>query len=189
MTREITVGTPVIDQFPIWEEDGYTKKSGETVFQKRIWLDGVPQGNPITIAEIGTSGEYRAEFTPDAPGFWLLEVKIPYNEEVWFGQYETVGDIKFGSSMAEDGTDFTAAIWVDLDGQRLTDVDEISAQIKDGAGALVFDLGTVTGPKPDGVFEFTCAASVLNHHEPYFIAAQATRGSATWYANLGFAKV
>jgi len=190
MSREIIVGQTIYDQFPAWELNGFDKKSGLAgSFIVSIWRDGALQAVPVTITEIGSSGEYRTAFQPNAPGFWFLEVKIPYNRDVWKGEYASVGDLKFGCSMGEDGAIFAANIWLNLDGQRLIDVDTMSAKIKDGGGFEIADLGTSSTPSSDGVFEFSCGSGVLDRHVPYLIEATATRDGATFHANLGFTRV
>lgn len=90
MSRQCKPGETVYDQFPIWEDDGYTKKSGETSFTIRIWKDGVVSALPVVIAEIGGTGEYKVTFVPNDKGFWMAEVTIAYNKQVWFGEYEAV---------------------------------------------------------------------------------------------------
>jgi hypothetical protein len=88
MARQVKTDVLVVDQFPVFEDDGYTKKSGETLFTPRIWLDGSPQAVPVSISEIGVSGEYKVEFTPNANGFWRVTVLIDYNKDIWGGEYE-----------------------------------------------------------------------------------------------------
>lgn len=90
MSRQCKPGETVIDQFPIWNDDGYTKKSGEIDFIKRIWHNGVQSVLPVAVAEISGSGEYKVTFTPDAMGIWIVEVTIMFNKQVWFGEYEAV---------------------------------------------------------------------------------------------------
>ena len=90
MGREINLGDVVIDQFSVFASDGYTKVSGETVFTATVWKNGVVDGASVSIAEIGTSGEYKTEFTPDDEGFWTLEILIDYNDDIYFGEYTLV---------------------------------------------------------------------------------------------------
>ena len=72
------------DQFPVWEPDGQTKKSGESSFTVTIYKDGVVQAAyAYTITEIGSLGVYKFTFTPDDTGFWFAEVFIPYNSQTW----------------------------------------------------------------------------------------------------------
>ena len=112
MTRQVTLGEAVVDQFPIWESDGVTKKSGETAFTKRLWKDGAVDSETITIAEIGSSGEYKASFTPDDVGFWLMEITIDYNDEVWQGQYEVeYAKLHVNSTLSDDGVTAILSVW------------------------------------------------------------------------------
>ncbi len=99
MTREVeNDGSVVIDQFPVFEPDGYTKKSGLTLaggdFVVSAWRDGYQAGVSLTITEItGTPGEYRVEWTPPFGIFGLYEIQIfiNYNKQIWHGQYQLVG--------------------------------------------------------------------------------------------------
>jgi hypothetical protein len=95
MSRVVPVGDPVIDQFPVFDLDGWSKVSGRTDFTATIWKDGVVQVIPVTIAEIGTSGEYKIEWTPTSFGYWRAEVLIGYNKERWGEGYDVeTGDIQ-----------------------------------------------------------------------------------------------
>ena len=90
MTRQIQLGNPLIDQFPVFGLDGYTKVSGETVFTTSIWKDAIVSGLSSTIVEIDSTGDYKFECTPDAEGFWRVEVLINYNKEVWKSEFVVV---------------------------------------------------------------------------------------------------
>lgn len=95
MSRELPVNVQVVDQFPVFELDGYTPHSGlvQANFDVQIFRDGVEQvGHAFTIAEIGTTGQYRFVFTPNSTAFWLAVVSIPYNREVWGGAYDIVDE-------------------------------------------------------------------------------------------------
>jgi hypothetical protein len=97
MSRDVKIGETVVDQFPVFDTDGYTKKSGETVFTKSLWVNGAPSGQTVTISEIGSSGEYEVGFTPNAEGYWALQILIDYNKDVWGEGYQasagTIGDV------------------------------------------------------------------------------------------------
>lgn len=91
MSRELPVNVEVVDQFPVFEPDNFTKHSGLSGgdFAVTIWHDGsVKTGYPYTIAEIGTDGEYQFRFTPDAIGFWLVEVAVDYSLQIEGGEYD-----------------------------------------------------------------------------------------------------
>lgn len=90
MTREIQIGDEVVDQFPVFDSNGYTKVSGQTSFAPSIWKDAVIKSIPVTVTEIGATGDYKVEFTPDAEGFWRLEVLINYNKDIWSVECDVV---------------------------------------------------------------------------------------------------
>jgi hypothetical protein len=84
MTRQIQIGDTVVDQFPVFSDDGYTKVSGQTSFVSSVWKDAVVEAVPVTISEIGSSGNYKVEFEPDDEGLWRVEVLIDYNKDIWY---------------------------------------------------------------------------------------------------------
>lgn len=88
MTRQVKVGDTVIDQFPVFDFDGYSKVSGQTSFDTEVWKDGVAQGTSVTISEIGSSGEYKISLIPDSPGWWKVEVDVNYNHDVMVFEYQ-----------------------------------------------------------------------------------------------------
>jgi hypothetical protein len=193
MARDIHLGTEVVDQFPVWKEDGYTKKSGETSFAVSLWRNGVISAVPVAISEIGSTGEYKAVFTPDSLGFWLLEIIPTFNHQPWKGEYEVEygsdTDINLNGAISDDTTTVKVALWLELDGEPVFDVDSMSAKVKEPDGTEVSDLGTKTAPSPDGVFEFEFSTSLLTAHTPYLVAAIATKAGRPWYGNFGFVKV
>lgn len=190
MSRYVQIGQAVIDQFPVWADDGYTKVSGVTDFDVTVWKDGVEVSATVTIAEIGTSGEYRVELTPNLTGIWMIEVFIPLNKDVWGAEYNVVRgseeDVEIRFTMADNGLEIEMACWVEVDGQRITAVTSATATVKDRDGVVVKDLGTNNSPSSDGTFSFV-ATSDLTSHRAYFIAVSVTDGDRTWYANKGFA--
>ena len=75
-------------------DDGYTKKTGESVFTTTVWKDGVESALSVAVAEIGSSGEYKISFTPDAEGVWSVNVFIDYNKDWWGAEYvASAGDL------------------------------------------------------------------------------------------------
>ena len=94
MTRQAITGQLVEDQFTAFDLDGYTPKSGLTAFTTNLWHNAVPSVVPVTVAEIGSSGEYKVSFTPDADGVWMVKVLVDYNKDVWGEDYESsAGDL------------------------------------------------------------------------------------------------
>lgn len=82
--RSAVVNIPIIDQFSAFNDDGYTKISGliQADFDVRVWVDGAPSAVPLSIAEIGTSGEYSTLMTPTSIGYWKTEIEIKSNHEI-----------------------------------------------------------------------------------------------------------
>lgn len=97
MSREVPVNVQVVDQFPVWAWDGFTKVSGVTDFLVMVYHNGVFQmGHAVSISEIGTMGEYRVTFTPNATGFWLVEIRNGFNLETWSEEYDVVKPVLLG---------------------------------------------------------------------------------------------
>lgn len=84
MVRRAVKDEAFIDQFSVFEDDGYTKRSGLTVgdFTVTIWYEGTVLPISFSIAEIGTSGEYTIGFIPSGTGFWKSEIHIDFNDEI-----------------------------------------------------------------------------------------------------------
>jgi len=119
MSRQIQIGDIVVDQFPALDFDGYSKVSGLAAFTASIWKDGVVQATPVTITEIGTNGDYKVSFTPDAAGFWRVEVLIDYNKDIWHNECEVGNDlVDFGASMADNDDEVFFGVWLEVRGQR-----------------------------------------------------------------------
>jgi len=191
MSREVEIGADVIDQFPVWSGNGYDKKSGETVFDVTIWKDGERKNLfPYLIEEIDASGEYRWQFRPDDVGFWVFEVKIPYNQDVWAGEYRvTAARLKVRASMSDDNTTTRILLWVEVNGKRRTDWTKVEAIIRDEDGTQVVDLGENVTPNAEGVYEFETPSTNLDFHRAYTVDVKATRGTTEWDANVGFARI
>lgn len=91
--RELKRNALAVDQFPALEADGWNKRTGlvqPAGFTETVWLDGVVVAVPVTITEIGTSGEYRMTFTPTADGFMVVEVLVDFNKDLRRFYYEVV---------------------------------------------------------------------------------------------------
>lgn len=187
MTRIITAGIDVVDQFPVWNADGYTKKSGETSFTTRLWLDGAVSSQPVTVVEIGVSGEYKVTFTPDAEGFWLLEVIPDFNNDVWQGEYATGWLQEFEFEAADDGTTVEWGVWLELNGRVVLDLDSMDATLRDNDGTAVVTFPQQTTQTSEGVFKFTTPSANVGGLKSYYLAVVATRGTEVWSGNLGLA--
>ena len=95
MSRQVKIGELVVDHFPVFEEDGYTKKSGLLVgdFSATLYHDSVGSIIPVVITEVG-AGEYSFAFTPDAAGDWDVEVHILYNHDIWVDSFSAVTSLQ-----------------------------------------------------------------------------------------------
>ena len=97
MIREVEPGSLVVDQFPVFDEDGYSKKAGLTQgagdFTVTVWREAVPVPVPVVISEIVTTpGEYQIQWTPTLGviGRYEIQVLIDFNKDTWHGEYLTV---------------------------------------------------------------------------------------------------
>lgn len=102
-TRAVSYGNIVRDQFAAFAGDGYTKTSGlnpSVDMTTAVYLNGAVVGAPptVTIAEIGSSGEYAMSFTPNQVGVWVVEVRIPTLSQTWKGQYDVQGVVPGGQN-------------------------------------------------------------------------------------------
>lgn len=189
MARQIILGREVVDHFPVYEADGVTKKSGETVFTVRFWHEGVIAAPAYTIAEIGVTGEYALSFTPSAAGAWSVEVVVAYNDDIFAAEYDVRKPaLSVAITGADDTSDVVFGLWGEVDGERVDDMDAMAVVIRDTAGTEVVDLGTNNTPTANGVFAFTTPTATLAPQTAYLLDVTATRGSLTWYAHIGFAK-
>jgi len=96
VTREILIAATAVDQFPAFEDDGFSKRSGLTSpadFTATVFRDAVVVALPVTIAEIGSTGEYKTEFTPNIVGFYELQVLVDFNKEIRFRNYTAVPEL------------------------------------------------------------------------------------------------
>jgi hypothetical protein len=167
VSRQVQVNSVVTDQFPVWEVDGYTKKSGETVFTATLWNDGVVSAVSVNIVEIGTSGEYRATFTPDQMGFWVLEIAIPYNEQVWSGEFDVAsdhGEAQFIVGFDEDTDTLYMDIWLDRDGTSVlaSELVSCSVEVFDSGGSSLF-VENSASPDSDGRFRISRVQTLVTN--------------------------
>jgi hypothetical protein len=95
MVREVETGIVALDQFPAFENDGYSKRSGLSAgdFVSTVFQNGAIVVLPVTIVEIGISGEYRTSFTPASAGLYELQVLIDFNKQIWHAQYQAWDEI------------------------------------------------------------------------------------------------
>jgi len=91
--RELKRNALAIDQFPALEADGWNKRTGLSQpadFTVTVWLDGTVNLLPVTITEIGTSGEYRFSFTPTSEGYLVVEILVDFSKALLRFAYQVV---------------------------------------------------------------------------------------------------
>src|SRR5512136_3121820 len=95
MAREVEIGATVLDQFPAFENDGYSKRSGlgPADFTVTAFVNGAVAVTAVAVIEIGSTGEYKVSFIPSVPGLHELQVLIDFNKEIWHAQYEAVVEL------------------------------------------------------------------------------------------------
>lgn len=192
MSRQVQINSVVYDQFPVWEDDGYTKRSGETVFTATLWHDNVVSALPVSISEIGVSGEYAVSFTPDDMGVWILEVKVPYNEQVW-GETFDVGSDQGEAQLIvafEDGTNtLYMDIWLDRDGTSVLTADLVSCSIEVfGPGGTSIFTDSSVSPDLDGKFRLS-RVETLASNRTYSARVSVTDSRGTVITNQAFMTV
>ena len=72
-----------------FELDGYTKRSGLTSsdFTITLFKNGISDSTPVSISEIGISGEYRVNVTFTTDGFYSLQILIHFSKDIIFNDY------------------------------------------------------------------------------------------------------
>lgn len=190
MTQVIDLASDFVDHFPVFESDGYTKKTGESSFTITVWKEAVVTAVTASIAEIGATGEYALTITPTSAGEWSAEVIVAYNNSVFGAEFNVrKADIQMSFSAADDETTTRFSVWAERDGERLLDLDSIAAVIRSADGTQIADLGTDATDTGDGVFSFSVSSASIPEGYEYYLDATATRGTLSWRNNLGFAKV
>ena len=177
MSREIELGTPIVDTFPIFETDNVTRVSGQTVFTVVVLVEGVPVSVPVTIVEIGTSGEYKVTFTPTSVGYWKVQVYSAY-DEVW---RELSADIISRDSVAQVNVSFDDAVprmyfevWLERSNRPVASANLVSCSVEafDLSGLHMF-TETSLSSKATGHFSLSHDLG-LTSNRPYNIRVTVT---------------
>ncbi len=194
MARAINLGQVVIDQFPVYQTDGYTLRTGETTFVSTLFLDGVASVVPATVVEIGTTGMYRVSFTPEAVGFWRVDVLIDYNKDIFFGEYDVALEVPlaeaFFNAAYDDTTDtLYMEAWLDRGDNSVAAADLVACQIEvyDQAGTLLV-TSNPTPPRANGRYS-TSEVISLNENRPYNVTVSITDDQGQVVTNHAFTTV
>jgi hypothetical protein len=84
MPIEVQVNATARGHFPVFEDDGYTKHSGLLLsdFEITTYFNNVPTAVPVTLSEIGLTGEY--EYSYD------LQILNKYNYDIEAESFQCV---------------------------------------------------------------------------------------------------
>jgi hypothetical protein len=194
MAPPTTLNFSIVDTFPIFELDGVTKHTGVTGFTITIWHNGVVRSPLLdqAVAEIGSSGEYKFSFTALDVGYWSWEVTNTYNDDIFGGsELVTASNVKFEMTASDNGVIASFGIWMTKDGVRVTDLTSMTLTARSSAGVIVYPFAPVTSCSTEGVFKFTCSASLFSSDVEYYLDITAARTTpyGSWSSNLGFTKV
>jgi hypothetical protein len=192
MASTAILGSVVTDHFPLYELDGTTKHSGITAFTTVIWLNGVVSAVVGTVAEIGTSGEYKVSFTPTSAGLWSWETTNTYNDDVYGGSCDVIAaNVKFEMTASDNGVLASFGIWMTQDGVRVTNITTMTLTARSSSGSSINIFTPNSSCTTEGVFKFTCAAGFFTSDVEYYLDITATRTTpaGSWSSNLGFTKV
>jgi len=152
VTLNASVGELVQVQFPCFDIDGVTPLSGliDVDFGKLLLLNNTVSAVVMTVSEVGATGRYVMQFTPNADGLWYAEVTTEV-DDIFADQVEV------GPPPDDWLTAIATEVWSTIlpgafpassAGYRLATVDANVADIHD---ALIMAVLTATGGGVDGV--------------------------------------
>lgn len=196
MSVTAAVGELVRLHFPIFEEDGFTPYDGltNTDFAKELIRDSaVVVSVTPTVSEVGASGVYVFEFTPDQQGTWYVEAASIETEEVWACRVKVgpagaalgyvVNETQLNVAYDESISKLFMEVWLDRNGVSVASgLVNCSVSVFDDSAALLF---TVTSSSPDvnGRFSLQQSSVTLQPHRPYnaTVMVQDGAGSVTTF--------
>lgn len=190
---------------------GATAQAPTATIRRRsdgLYWDGSAWVVPVTLLAMveesaaDLPGSYYYDFDQAVAGGGAEEYLVRYTnfvaplqgldeEQHVFRVYSSslVPQRKLGHVMADDGVTLRIVVWVDEGGQRVSDYDAMSLQIKDGGSNLIVDLGTDVSDTADGLFSFETPVSAVTRNVPYVLTGQAVRALVTDAYNVGFVRV
>jgi hypothetical protein len=166
--------------FSVFQEDGITHYSGllDGDFDKQVIRENAVSGVSGVVSEIGTTGIYVFEFTPNAEGRWYVEVISADAEDVFFSIIDVgpvneplgyvVNEAQMNVAHDESITTMYMEVWLDRNGQSIGASDLISCSVSvfDDAGTLLFTEASAT-PETNGRFSLQRSGVVLNPDRAY----------------------
>jgi len=148
MTIQASAGELIQIQFPVFDIDGITPITGlvDGDFSKVLIVDDTESAQTMTILEVGSTGRYVMEFTPNVDGLWYAEVATMI-EDVFADQVQ----------VGPPPTDWLDAIWSVIlpgsypagsAGARVSNIDTNTEGLYH---ALIMGVYSATGGAVDGV--------------------------------------
>lgn len=185
MNVQAVVGEVFRDYLHLFDLDGDTPLPGiiDSVFVKQLALDGAPNAQVVTVTEIGSTGVYMAEFTPNVPGRWMLRVEYdaPLNTQIFSVTVDAGG---LGEAMMNAAYDDIAGVlylevWLERNGTLVPVPVSCNVDVYDRLGVLLFTLSSLV-PKPDGRFALS-QVTALAGDQPFNAVVTVTdsRGPVT----------
>lgn len=182
--------------FPLFQEDGITPESGKVDgdFDKLFLHEDDVSLVSGTITEVGTTGVYYLDITPDEEGRWYLEVECPDTEDVFACLMQVgpsgapkgylVNESQMNVAYDESITTLYMEVWLDRNGQSVSfgDLVSCSVSVYDDAGTLLFTESSAT-PDANGRFSLSRSGVTLNPDRPYnaTVTVVDTHGTVTTF--------
>lgn len=180
----------VQSQFPIFQEDGFTRYSGIPPgdFSIQVFKDNSESSEVATVSEIGTTGVYVVDFTPVSEGTWHVNVALDTTGDVWGMIVEAravssleLSEAQMNIAYDEDSGVIFIEVWLDRKGQTILQGDLVSCSVTvyDEVGVLQFTEMS-NSPKIDGHFGMSRSVA-LDENRPYsaLVTVTDSKGSVT----------
>ncbi|MHA2429049.1 MAG: hypothetical protein ACXADB_13600 [Candidatus Hermodarchaeia archaeon] len=166
--------------FTLFQEDGITPESGKVDgdFDKLLILEDSVDVLSSTVTEVGSTGVYFLEFTPNDEGWWYVKVTCDDVETVhscWLKvgpigapQGYLINEAHMNVAYDESTTIIYMEVWLDRNGQSIPATDLVSCEVKvyDDAGTELF-TETSSSPDSNGRFSLSRSGVVLSSNRPY----------------------
>ena len=152
-------GDTIYLPFSVFQADGVTRLTGQAgSVTDSLVFNNAASAQPVTIAEIGSTGRYHASFIPNAVGQWDLELTLPSPDLRVVGGYwdveakdiDALNDLAAGAAMdlVNDAVDAasvaTGAIDADAIAANAITAGKIAAS---AIGATQIATGAITSVK------------------------------------------
>ena len=193
---QTSVGDLTRLHFSLFQEDGITPETGKVdgEFDKSFYKENTEVALSSTVTEIGSTGVYFVEFTPDDVGRWYLEVICADFDDVYGCLFNVnpggavlgylVNEAQMNVAYDESITTLYLEVWLDRNGQSVSAGDLISCSVEvyDDGGNLLFTESSLS-PDLNGRFSLQRTGVTLNPDRPYNanVTVTDTEGSVTTF--------